>query len=231
MKGDIAFPPNVFREFERQSEQRVERAALIVTDRRASTAKREIRQEMAGAGLGRLGNAVDASSDLKKSGEVHRTGGGFSASGFVFVRSKSERTLGTLQAYTEGADIVPVRGRFLWIATDEIPARAGRRRMTPALYRSSGLEQSIGKLEPIPGRHGGEALLIVRNVTTARSGRRGSALSRKRRVAPSREERDFIVAFVGIRGTSRAARANPTAIVAANQARVAADIAAELARD
>jgi hypothetical protein len=82
---------------------------------------------------------------------------------------------GAIEAYTEGAEITPKRSPWLWISTDEIPRRAGRYRMTPALYRATGLESRIGPLVQIPGRHRGEALLIVRNVTVDRFGRRGKA--------------------------------------------------------
>jgi hypothetical protein len=220
IRSSVGFGRLALADFRRYSIQRAENACLVASDRSSVGAHRELRSAMRGARLGTLGQAIGQTSDLKKAGRVHRIGrGGFSASGVVFVRSKSERTLGAIEAYTEGASIRPVRSRWLWIATDQIPARVGRFRMTPERYRRGGLEQRIGPLVQIPGRHSNEALLIVPDVTVARSGRRGSALRRKSRVVPSREARDHIVAFVGIRGTSRQARIDPRAIIEANAAR------------
>jgi len=219
------------RAFQRYAEQRMERAALIATDQAARAATSQIRSAMRGASLGRLSNAIGATSDLQKNGRVYRRGVGFSASGIVFVRSKSDRAQGAIKAYTEGAQIAPVKGDWLWIATDNIPSRIGRYKMTPQRYVTGGLEQRIGPLVFAPGRHAGEALLIVPSVTLARSGRRGSALSRKSRVVASREAHDTIVAFVGIRRTSRAARVDVPSIVRANQARLPQLIRAALGRN
>lgn len=178
---------------------------------------------MQGAGLGRLGNAIGYGSDLKKSGRVLRfSNGGFRCSGWVFIKGSNERTEGAVEAYTEGADIRPVRSRFLWIATAEIPKRAGRYRMTPARYRAGGFEQRIGPLVEIPGRHSGERLLIVRNVTVDRFNRPGRArrLPRRGAIGGNRERREFIVAFVGITNTSRTARVNVNSILSLEQARL-----------
>jgi len=197
-----------YREFQRFGIQRFERAGLVVSDRLATRSKDALRSAMGGAGLGRLGFAVGSGSDLKKTGRVHRSGNsGFSASGWIFVRSRSERTLGAIEAYTEGADIRPVKGRWLWIATDAIPSRVGRMRMTPERYNQSGLVSSIGPLVFLPGRHGGEARLVVRDVTVrGADGRRARRTPRRGGIRAGRERRDEITAFVGIRRTSRQAR-------------------------
>jgi hypothetical protein len=226
--------PGQFDEFRRYCIQRLERAALIASDRAAAAALRDLRAAMAGAGLGRLGNALGYGSDLKKGRGVHRRGAeGFSASGWVYIRSRSERAVGAITAYTEGAEITPKKSPWLWISTDEIPRLVGRRRMTPALYRSGGLESRIGPLVQIAGRHGGEALLIVRNVTVDRFGRAGKAkaLPKRGAVGSSRERKDFIVAFVGIRRTSRSARVHPREIMSLQQARLPEYRAAALASD
>lgn len=223
--------PRQFAEFRRFCIQRLERAALKVTDRAARQSLTDLRSAMQGAGLGRLGNAITAGSDLAEGRGVHRRGAeGFSASGWLAIRSRSARALGAIEAYTEGAEIGPRKGRWLWIQTDEIPRRAGRFRMTPALYKQHGFESRIGPLQFVPGRHGGEGLLIVRNVTVDRFGRRGRArrLPRRGSVGSSREPRDYIVAFVGIRRTSRTARVDPRAIITANVSRISALISAEL---
>jgi hypothetical protein len=215
--------PGQFGDFRRECIQRLERASLKATDRAARAALTDIRGAMAGAGLGKLGNALGAGSDLQKGRGVRRfAGGGFRASGWVYLRSRSDRAVGAIEAYTEGAEITPKRSRWLWISTDEIPRRAGRYRMTPALYNSTGLNSRIGPLVQIPGRHRGEALLIVRNVTVDRFGRRGKArrLPKRGGVGASRERRNFIVAFVGIRRTSRSARVSPRQIISLQVARL-----------
>ena len=225
--------PGQFTEFRRFCIQRVERAALKASDAAARRAVLEIRSAMSGAGLGRLGNALTSGSDMAEGRGVHRRGPeGFSASGWIVLRSRSERAIGAIEAYTEGAEIAPRRSRWLWIATDEIPRRAARFRMTPALYKQHGFESRIGPLVFMPGRHGGEALLIVKSVTVDRFGRRGRArrLPRRGGVGSSRERRDFIVAFVGIRRTSRSARVDPRQIISANAARLPALVAAELSK-
>lgn len=216
--------PNQFDQFRRECIQRMERASLIATDKAARGALADIRTAMADAGLGKLGNAIGGGSDLQKGRGVTRLpGGGYRASGWVYIKGGSDRTTGAVVAYTEGAEIVPVRSQWLWIATDEIPRLAGRKRMTPELYNATGLSSSIGPLVQIQGRHNGEALLIARNVTVDRFGRpgRAKALS-KRGVGPGREFRDFIVAFVGIRRTSRSARLSPSQIISLQIARLPA---------
>lgn len=225
--------PGQFAEFRRFGIQRLEQAALQATDRAAKQSLREIRAAGQAAGLGRLMYALTAGSDLARGRGVHRRGSeGFSASGWIVLRSRSERAVGAIEAYTEGAEIGPRRGRWLWIATDEIPRRAAKFRMTPALYRQHGFESRIGPLEFVPGRHPGEALYIVRNVTTDRFGRRGKArrLPRRGGIGSSRERRDFVVAFVGIKRTSRTARVNPREIISANAARINQMIGADLQR-
>jgi hypothetical protein len=216
--------PGQFAEFRRFCIQRMEQASLKATDRAAAAARSTLKAEMAAAGLGKLGNAIGYGSDLQKGGRIHRIGAeGYRVSGWVYLRNKSERTVGAIEAYTEGAEITPKRSPWLWISTDEIPRFvAGHRRMTPALYRAGGYETRIGPLVEIPGRHGGEALLIVKSVTVDRFGRAGKArrLPRRGAVGASRKKVDFVIAFVGIRRTARSARVNPRQIISVEQARL-----------
>jgi len=193
---------------------RLERAALRATDAAAKDARTAIRGAMASAGLGRLGNAIGADSDLVRH-RIKREGAGFSASGTVYIRGRSPRTQGAIQIYSEGGDIAPTRG-WLWIATPEIPRRVGRKRMTPALYNSAGLDQKIGPLVFRKGRHGGEAVLIVSGATLDKFGRAGRArrLPKRGRVGETRTGAVSFVAFVGIRRTRRGARYDPAAIIA-----------------
>lgn len=197
-----------FSEFYRFAEQRAEAAALIATDRARRSALGRLRSDMQAAGLGRLGNGLSSTSDLAEGRGVHRYGnGGFSASGTVFIRSRSERTRGAIEAYTEGAEIRPRRGRWLWIATDQIPRVTGRFRMTPELWIRNGFDRKIGPLVRVTANNG-MPLLIVRNVGVAASGKSRSARSLLRSGRPRKGQvaTDIIVAFIGIPHTSRQAR-------------------------
>jgi hypothetical protein len=201
-----------FSDYYRSAEQRMERAALIATDRAAREAKPDIRNAMAASGLGRLGNAIDDGSDLRDGKGVHRYGnGGFSASGRLFIRSGSERTRGAIEAYTQGAEITPKRGRWLWIPSDDIQRLVGsgktRARLTPGNWSSSGMDSKVGPLVFAQAANG-NPLLIVRNVGVSLAGKKRSARSLTKRGLPRKGQvaRDFIVAFIGIPRTSRAAR-------------------------
>lgn len=203
-----------FRDFQRGCIQRMENAALIATDRAARMAVSTLREQMAAAKLGRLGNAVTSTSDLRRSGKVYRRGAeGFSASGIVHLRTPNERTVGAIISYTEGAQIA-ARGPWMWIASDDLQKRVkGNFRMTPARYRAGGYDRKIGPLVQIPGRHAGEALLIVRDVTTRSYGRANPRrLPASGRVRAGRVRQEQFVAFIGIHRTSRRARVNPNAI-------------------
>jgi hypothetical protein len=206
-------------DFYRDAVQRSERAALIATDRASRTAVTEIREAMSGAGLGRLGNALGQTSDLRNGNGVRRRGEtGFSASGTVFARSKSARSMGAIAAYTEGADIRPRGGRWLWIPTPDIRrvtgARKQRERVTPGNWARLGLASKIGPLELVPSVDG-RPLLIVRNAGVSLVGKAGSARALKKNGQARRGQmaKPFLVAFIGIPATSRAARVNVTDIL------------------
>lgn len=169
---------------------------------------------MSNARLGRLGQSIGYGSNKKRGKPVQRFGTEeFRAKSWVYVRSRSRRTRGAVEAYTEGADIRPVRGRWLWIATDEISRLAGSNRqgkgfrMTPALYRANGWEKKIGPLVEIKG-DGGAPVLIVRNVGVNAAGKKGQAKSLTKRGAPRKGQIavDQIVAFYAIPRTARTAR-------------------------
>lgn len=231
-KVELRMPPkSAFDAFERETRARLQAAALNATHIAAGRAKSMIRREMVSAQLGRLNLAVDSGSDLQKHGAVRSSGVGFSASGWIFVRSKSDRTLGAIEAYTEGADIAPRQGRWLWLPTDDIPARAGRLKITPANYNRLGLDKKIGPLVLIKSVNGWP-LLVVKNASVSGSGKARSAKSyrkdgglRKGQVA-----KDFIVAFVGIPRTSRRARIDVPAIMREVQAMLPALIEEQLRR-
>lgn len=215
--GRFDFAPGPFvQSYRRGATQRMERAALVASDRAARQALGNIRSAMKAAGLGRLPNAIGASSDLAEGRGVFRRGGdNFSASGVVFVRGKSARTLGAIAAYTEGASITPVRGQWLWIAQPDIPSRVGKYRMTPALYDKGGFAAKIGPLRFVRGISRNVAYLVVDQTTVDPFGRRGraKALGKRGRPLGGRVEKKFLVAFVGIKRTARVARANARAIL------------------
>ena len=220
IKANFDFKRGFVDDFKRNSIQRIERAMLVATDTASRNALKEIRGSNT---LGRLGNALGHFSDLKK-GKGFRFGAtGFAASGGIAIKTKNERTVGAIISYTEGADIVPKkRGDWLWFPTPELSIkRIGRKKITPALYNASGLPQKLGPLFRIPGRHPGEALLIIKNVQTSLSGRRRPIKGSKTGVARAgRQQQESIVAFVGIKQTSRTKRIDVPAIMRANAARV-----------
>ncbi|HEX5183583.1 MAG TPA: hypothetical protein VFW19_10585 [Allosphingosinicella sp.] len=216
--------PGQFDEFRRFCIQRLERSSLVATDRASANALRSLRYAMGGAGLGKLGNALTAGSDLQKGRGVKRVGSeGYRCSGWVVIRgTDSERTVGAIESYTEGSTIVPVKGSWLWIATDRIPRLVGRKRITPGLYVEEGLDATIGKLEFVEGRHSGEGLLVVRNVTDDRFGRPGKlkAIGPRGRIGANRQHVAEAVVFVGIRQTSRNQRVDAQQIIDAEAGNV-----------
>lgn len=181
----------------------------------------DIRAAMQSARLGRLGLAIGSTSDLDK-GRVHRRGrSSFSVSSAVHLRTRSERTIGAIESYTAGAEISPRRGRWLWFSTDEIPRITGKFRMTPELYRKNGFEQKIGPLVFVKSVNG-SPLLVVKTASVSEAGRPRSAKSRTKtgRLRKGQRAKDFIVAFVGIPRTARAARINVRAIMEAAVSRL-----------
>jgi hypothetical protein len=210
--------PNAFDDLDKFARLRSEAAALEATRRAAVIAKGRIRDAMKSAALGRLGNAIGHSSDAEKRGTVYRQGDGFSASGVVFVRSKSERTLGAIESYTQGAEIRPVRGRWLWIPTDDIARVAGakekRARVTPGNWSKLGLDNRIGPLVFAKAKNG-NPILIVKNVGVSATGASRSAKNLRKSGQPRKGQvaREFIVAFIAIPRTARAARIDVAAIL------------------
>lgn len=220
ISADLRFADNYLGRYRQHlllAERRMEAAAVIATDRASRIAQQDLRTQMRGAKLGRLGNAIGQTSDMQK-GRIHRTGNGWSASGVVYVRSKSERTLGAIEAYTRGADIRPVRGRWLWIPSDDIPRVSKRERLTPALWQRNGLDRKIGPLVTIRSING-YPLKVVENVgVTPDKARSVKGLTKKGAPRKGQRQKTFLVAFVGIPNTTRAARVDVTAIMRAVQA-------------
>lgn len=220
IRASVRFDTRGRAALEREFSRRLEKSALQMTDRAAAKAKGRIRADMAAAGLGRLGFALGSGSDLKKSGQVHRKGNGWSASGWVAVRSRSQRTQGAIESYTEGSTILPRRGRYLWFATDDIKRLArvplpnsggnsyGNVRLEPRLWdRTYG--RTLGPLFPMKAADG-TPLLAIRNATLSLSGKARSArpLTKTGKVPKGQVQQEVIIAFIGIPRTSRKARIN-----------------------
>lgn len=177
-RGNYAGP---YREFSLSIDRTMELAALEATDKAARIAVRSIREAFESAALGRLGNGLGAASDLSSGRGIHRReAGGWSASGVVFVRSRSERTRGAIEAYTGGADIKPIRGRWLWVPTDDLQRVAGgkgrRQRITPENWNDLGLNSRIGPLVLLRSVNG-YPLLAVEGAGVSLTGAKGSARS------------------------------------------------------
>ena len=220
-RGAFAGP---YRAFGLSIDRRLELAALEATDQAARQALGSIRKAMQGAGLGRLGNGLGAASDLSSGRGIHRReAGGWSASGVVFVRSRSKRTRGAIESYTSGADITPKRGRWLWVPTPDIQRLAGgkanRQRVTPGNWDNLGLDRRIGPLVLLKSVNG-YPLLAVKGAGVAATGATGSARSLKKNGQARRGQirRELLVAFVAIPRTSRAARVDVNSILARVQA-------------
>jgi hypothetical protein len=219
--GNFAGP---YRAFGLSIDRRLELAALEATDRAARQALGSIRKAMQGAGLGRLGNGLGAASDLSSGRGIHRReAGGWSASGTVFVRSRSERTRGAIEAYAGGAEITPKRGRWLWIATPDLQRVAGgkgkRQRITPGNWTSLGMDTRVGPLVLLRSING-YPLLAVKGAGVSLTGATGSARSLRKNGQARRGQirRELLIAFVAIPRTSRAARVDVPAILARVQA-------------
>lgn len=217
----IEIPPGGFLSLEKDVESLAENLLLQLSDRASRRGLNAIRAEMQAAGLGRLGFALAQTSDLKKSGTVFRGNGRVSASGTIFIRSRSPRTIGAIKSYTQGATITPRRGRYLWFPTDDLMRRArvplpttggGRGaanvRLEPHLWNRTGLDRSIGPLIFVRGR-GGQPLLIVRNAPVNQASGAVQKRTKTGRLRKGSIEKDFIVAFVGIPNTVRGRRVNP----------------------
>lgn len=200
----------------RFAEQRMERAMLIAVDNGRRKALSSIREAGQGAGLGRLFYGLGSSSDLSTGKGVHRsTRSTMSASGVIFIRSGSERTRGAIQAYTQGANIAPVRAKYLWITSDDLPRVTRRYRMTPERYNAEGWDKKIGPLVFVR-LGGGRALLIVKNAGVSAAGLSRSARSLRKNGMPRKGQiaRENLIAFIGIPRTARAARVNVASIMA-----------------
>ena len=138
---------------------------------------------------------------------------GFSASGWIYTRSRSERSLGALKIYSEGGDILPCH-RQVGVDSDQ--------KRTQAHWSLSYHARTLFEIQPrLEHRPTG---------IPARTPSRRSAACRQERQhaqraipihaacpevavhAAGREAHDFIVMFIGIKRTSRAQRFSPSIV-------------------
>lgn len=223
--------PDIRREMglaRQQYEKDIRRAALVTTDRQSKGGQRRIQAKIKSVGLGRLGGAVGQTSALKR----RQTSRKDSPYGVVFARGGDEsQGGGVLEAYSRGANIRPRRGEWLWISTRAVPkyvSLGGRRlRLTPEIYRATGLVAKIGPLVFIQKSSNRAVYLIKRVTTSPKTGRAQRDTGRKLR---SRIRQEAVVAFVGIRNTRRAQRFDKDREAAAEHARGPDYMAEELAR-
>lgn len=186
------------------------RAALETTDLTAQKMHKHVQAKMRGVGLGKLDRAVGWTS-AKRKGQRDRT-----PYGVIFARDGNDSLSGgALEAYSRGATIVSKNGSWLAVPTKAAPrlvsANGKRRRLTPALWASAGLNQKIGRLifKQISQKM---ALLVVRGVSL--SPKTGQAKVLGPRAPRSRlVPRGDTVVFVLIKQTRRAKRFDQHQIV------------------
>lgn len=203
-------------------------ATISATDRASKDAQRDLQARIRSVGLGRLGGAVGQTS-MKREGQSEQ---GRKPYGVIFARGGDDSLGGgALESYSRGSRIAPKGDGWLWIPQVAIPRfiRVGGRRWrtTPELYNNSNLVSSIGKLEfkPIGGN---KALLVIRRASVnIRTGRARSPI--KRKSSTSTKEKD-VIAFVGIKRTSRIKRFDKDDVVRPRAQRLPVYIQEELAR-
>lgn len=180
-------------------------AAQRATNGASQDARTALQAKITGVGLGRLAGAVGQTSSQRK-GQKPRT-----PYGATFVKGGDESRAGqALQSYTRGATIRARRRNWLAFPTNAVPRTINRRKITPDLYKKSGLVTRIGQLHFVQVKPN-LAFLMIRKVTlhprTHRAKRAGPGRVRTR--VPAKE----VVAFVLIKVTRRAMRFNKDRVV------------------
>lgn len=186
------------------------RASHYAADRAIKAAKADSRATIRGVGLGRLANAVGATSSLEK----QRTHG--NAWGAIFARGgQNSRANQALMSYTEGALIAPTGGRK-WLA---YPTKAAGRLVRLPIPRIGG--RGYANFKNHPSRYGMQlrfvkfstnraALVLDQGIVSNKTGR----VNRKaKRAGKASSHEKFIVMFWLIPFTRRAARFDQHAIV------------------
>lgn len=190
--------------------ENLRRAAHHATDAAILDAKKQTRQRIKAAGLGKLAGAVGDTSSLRN--PRHR-GKGERAWGAIFARGgKGSRANAALSIYSEGGTITPLGGRK-WLAwpNERVIGRYGsnRRRMTPSLYNGTG-PGKLGKLFFI--RTGpNNAVLVAREQNVSKKTGRAKPYQGKTPRSMRREHQ--VIVFFLTRFTRRAQRFDQAAIM------------------
>ncbi|MES2903269.1 MAG: hypothetical protein V4696_03705 [Pseudomonadota bacterium] len=193
------------------------RASHEATDRAIQDAKTRTRTTIRGVGLGRLDNAIGATSSLKKRRTNGRAWGAIFARGGIYSRANQ-----ALMSYTEGATILPTGGRK-WLA---YPTKAAGRLTRLPIPRVGGRGYANFKNQPSRGRNRlkfvrfsvNRAALVLENATV--SNKTGRAKPMGKRLGRGARREKFVIMFWLIKFTRRAARFNQHAIVADAGARI-----------
>jgi hypothetical protein len=179
-------------------------------------------QKARAVGLGRLAGAIGSTSS-----ERRRRRDPNNAWGAIYPKGGDDsRAGGALEAYTRGATI---RGRnvtWLAIATDAVPKRIGRYRMTPQRYEAAG--SPLGPLVFHRISANRAVLLIHGDFTVSR--KTGKAKPFAGRVTRTRIRKRDVVAFVLIKETKRMARFSQVDITRRAHSKVPQFIAEEQAK-
>lgn len=199
------------------------RAAFEVTDLTIQKAHKHVQAKMRSVGLGKLDRAVGWTS-AKRKGQKDRT-----PYGVIFAKGGDESLAGgALEAYSRGATIKAQNfywkgtGPWLAVPTKAAPRFVGaggkRRRLTPFLWMSSGLNQKIGQLV-FKQISASRALLAVRRVSLSAKTGQAKALGKRMprtRIVPKNDT----VVFILIKQTRRAKRFDKDEIVGTYAARM-----------
>jgi hypothetical protein len=185
------------------------RASHYATDKAIDDAKRVTRNTIRNVRLGRLANAVGATSSLKK----RKTAGG--AYGVIYARGgEYSRANQALMAYTEGARIMPTGGRK-WLA---YPTKAAGRLVRLPIPRIGGRGYANFKNQPSRGPRlrfvpfgPRRAALVLDDASV--SNKTGRAKPMGKRLGRGATAKRFVVMFWLIRFTTRAGRFDQHAIV------------------
>ena len=193
------------------------KAAHYATDKAIEEAKTNTRTTIRAVRLGKLANAVGATSSLKK----RRTNGG--AWGAIYARGGlHSRANQALMAYTQGATILPTGGRK-WLA---YPAKAAGRVARLPVPRIGGRGYANFKNQPSRSRmklrfvrfSARSAALVLDNASV--SNKTGRAKPMGKRLGRGATRKPFVVMFWLIKFTTRAKRFDQHQIVRRSGARI-----------
>jgi hypothetical protein len=188
-------------------------AAHYAADKAIKLAKAASRDKIREVGLGKLANAIGATSSLAK-GRTEKN----QAWGAIYARGgENSRANQALMAYTEGALIRPT-GNRRWLA---YPTQAAGRLLRLPIPRT-GAGGRFGNFKNAPSRIRGlnlqfvqfspsRAALVLKNASVSRKTGRAKPIGK--RLGRGADRKDFVIMFWLIRFTSRAARFNQDAIV------------------